>query len=72
MLIMEQRHRRVNPVEQMYAAFPAFLYLNASLGNAMLAPLLDAQDLSKTNEVPYAAQDLGESWYIFLALGSHR
>ena len=42
----------------MYASFPAFLYLNASLGGAMLVPLLEAQG-SLTN-VSYAAQDLGE------------
>ena len=43
----------------MYAAFPAFLYLNASLGGAMLASLLQAQDgLINTS---YAAQDLGEA-----------
>ena len=43
----------------MYAAFPAFLYLNASLGGAMLAPLLEAQD-DWTSSL-YAAQDLGAS-----------
>ncbi|KAH9942459.1 uncharacterized protein BXZ73DRAFT_88030 [Epithele typhae] len=35
--------RRVNPVENMYAAFPTFLYLNASLGAQMLAPLLEVK-----------------------------
>ena len=50
--------RRINPVERMYAAFPAYLYLNASLCGAMLAPLLDAQD-NATN-IPYAAKDLGK------------
>ena len=51
--------RRVNPVEKMYAAFPAYLYLNASLGAGMLAPLLESQD-NLTGQA-YAAQDIGES-----------
>ena len=42
----------------MYAAFPAFLYFNASLGAAMLEPLLIAQD--NLTDLSYAAQDLGE------------
>ena len=50
--------RRVNPVEKMYAAFPAYLYLNASLGAGMLAPLLESQD-NLTGQA-YAAQDIGE------------
>ncbi|KAH9942418.1 uncharacterized protein BXZ73DRAFT_40863 [Epithele typhae] len=35
---------RVNPVDKMYAAFPAFQVLNTSLGAAMLSPLLEAQE----------------------------
>ena len=50
--------RRVSPVERMYAAFPAFIYFNASLGAAMLEPLLIAQD--NLTDLNYAAQDLGE------------
>lgn len=49
--------RRINPVERMYAAFPAYLYLNASLGGGLLAPLLEVQDTLVGQE--YAAQDLG-------------
>ena len=45
-------------MEQLYAAFPAFLYLNASMGGAMLAPLLEVQD--GLSNLSYAAQDLGE------------
>ncbi|TFK83965.1 hypothetical protein K466DRAFT_602413 [Polyporus arcularius HHB13444] len=52
--------QRVNPVERMFAAFPAYLYLNASLGGALLAPLLEAQDI--TSGLPYAAQDIGISY----------
>ncbi|RDX47956.1 hypothetical protein OH76DRAFT_1405499 [Lentinus brumalis] len=51
---------RVNPVESMFAAFPTYLYLNASLGGALLAPLLQSQD----NLVgqAYAAQDIGANY----------
>ncbi|CDO69210.1 hypothetical protein BN946_scf185042.g112 [Trametes cinnabarina] len=35
---------RVSPVERIYAALPALLYVNASLVGPLLAPLLDAQD----------------------------
>ena len=51
------RPRRVNPVETLFAAFPAYLYLNASLGGALLAPLLDSQ--AGLSGQPYAAQDVG-------------
>ncbi|KAH9942534.1 uncharacterized protein BXZ73DRAFT_41320 [Epithele typhae] len=47
---------RINPVERMYASFPAFLYLNASLAGAMLRPLLQSQSQLT---LPYAVQDLG-------------
>lgn len=49
---------RANPVEHIYMAFPAFLYLNASLGGALLVPLLESQPASLSGET-YAAQDLG-------------
>ncbi|KAH9930467.1 uncharacterized protein BXZ73DRAFT_77912 [Epithele typhae] len=48
---------RINLVERMYASFPAFLYLNASLAGAMLQPLLQSQ--SQKTLLPYAVQDLG-------------
>ncbi|KAI0325215.1 DUF1793-domain-containing protein [Cubamyces sp. BRFM 1775] len=51
---------RVNPVERIYAALPALLYVNASLVGPLLAPLLDAQD-SLTN-IPYAAPDIGSAY----------
>ncbi|PCH40679.1 hypothetical protein WOLCODRAFT_70247 [Wolfiporia cocos MD-104 SS10] len=53
--------RRVNPVEQLYAAFPAFLYVNASLGRPLLAALLESQDVA-SNTLPYAAQDIGAAY----------
>ncbi|KAM5534565.1 hypothetical protein V8D89_011769 [Ganoderma adspersum] len=49
--------RRVNPVEHLFASFPMYLYLNASICGALLEPLLELQ-VSRTG-VPYAAQDLG-------------
>lgn len=52
---------RVNPVETLYAAFPIFLYLNASYGKPLLAPLLDYQD-SSLYTLPYAASDLGTQY----------
>ncbi|KAI0367422.1 DUF1793-domain-containing protein [Pilatotrama ljubarskyi] len=53
-------HERVNPVERMYAALPALVYLNASLLGPMLSPLLDAQE--NLTHLPYAAQDLGTAY----------
>ncbi|KAI0353838.1 DUF1793-domain-containing protein [Trametes cingulata] len=50
-------HERVSPVERIFAALPALVYLNASLLGPMLSPLLDAQD--SLTGLPYAAQDLG-------------
>ena len=60
-------HRRINPVEHIYAAFPMLLYLNASLGGGLLQPLLESQD-SLTGQL-FAAQDLGSAYPI--ASGSH-
>ena len=50
-------HRRVNPVEHIYAAFPMFLYLNASIAGSLLLPLLEVQD-GPTGQ-PFAAADIG-------------
>ncbi|KAJ8483511.1 hypothetical protein ONZ51_g4652 [Trametes cubensis] len=50
---------RVNPVERIYAALPALLYVNASLVGPLLRPLLDAQDNLTT---PYAAPDIGTAY----------
>ena len=49
---------RANPVEHIYMAFPALMYLNASLGGALLSPLLASQPASLSGQT-YAAQDLG-------------
>ena len=50
----------MNPVEHIYAAFPMFLFLNASIGGALLQPLLEAQ-ASLTGQ-PFAAMDLGNAY----------
>ncbi|KAJ7917724.1 hypothetical protein B0H13DRAFT_2322076 [Mycena leptocephala] len=50
--------QRVNPTETIYAALPAFMYLNASLTGLLLEPMLRFQNSSEYNN-PYAAPDLG-------------
>ncbi len=52
---------RVNAVETLYAAFPAFLYIDPELGGLLLEPLFRLQaSPNRTN--PYSAPDLGEFW----------
>ncbi len=53
-------HSRVNPVEHIFAAFPAFLYLNASLGGALLEPLLESQ--ASLTDQNFAAMDIGGAY----------
>ncbi|KAI9067371.1 hypothetical protein FKP32DRAFT_1563883 [Trametes sanguinea] len=53
-------HSRIDPVEKMYAALPALLYVNASIMGLLLSPLLDAQD--SITDMPYAARDLGVAY----------
>ena len=55
---MDLHCRRANPVEVIYAAFPTFLYLNASLAGFLLQPLLKYQGPSSYFN-NYAASDLG-------------
>ncbi|EAU93643.2 glutaminase [Coprinopsis cinerea okayama7 len=55
--------KRGNPVETIYAAMPALLYLNPSLLKLLLKPLLMYQSSSKYQN-PYASPDLGND-YIF-------
>ncbi|KAH9072397.1 hypothetical protein EDB83DRAFT_2220684 [Lactarius deliciosus] len=52
---------RVNPVEKMYFAFPAFMYIDPDLGGLLLEPLFRLQGSPKYTN-PYAAQDLGTSY----------
>ena len=48
----------VNPVNVLYAAFPAYLYLNPNLGSYALKPLLHYQSSPVFPQL-YAASDLG-------------
>ncbi|KAK0233866.1 hypothetical protein IW262DRAFT_1505074 [Armillaria fumosa] len=50
--------RRVNPVEILYATFPAYLYFNTTWAGYLLEPLLRYQQSSQYIET-YAAPDLG-------------
>ncbi|KAF9444145.1 hypothetical protein P691DRAFT_736930 [Macrolepiota fuliginosa MF-IS2] len=53
---------RANPVEVIYGAFPALLYLNASsFARDLLVPLLDFQS-SSLYKNPYASPDLGTGY----------
>jgi hypothetical protein len=49
---------RVNAVETLYAAFPAFMYIDPKLGGLLLEPLFRLQ-VSPKYTIPYAAPDLG-------------
>ncbi|KAJ7254983.1 hypothetical protein B0H12DRAFT_545654 [Mycena haematopus] len=50
--------QRVNPTEAIYAALPAFMYLNPNITGALLEPLLEYQNSSSYTNA-YAAPDLG-------------
>jgi hypothetical protein len=50
---------RVNAVETLYAAFPALMYIDPSLGAPLLEPLFRLQAFP--NYIGYAAADLGAS-----------
>ncbi|KAF8995301.1 hypothetical protein BDQ17DRAFT_1430456 [Cyathus striatus] len=52
---------RVNPVEVIYAAFPAILYFNSTLAGSLLEPLLEYQTSSDYKNA-YAAPDLGNAY----------
>ena len=54
-------------MEHIYAAFPMFLYLNASIAGALLQPLLETQQ-SLTGQL-FAAADIGNAYPV--ASGSH-
>ncbi|KAH9063198.1 hypothetical protein EDB87DRAFT_1681625 [Lactarius vividus] len=49
---------RVNAVETLYSAFPAFMYIDPTLGRPLLEPLFQLQ-ASPNHTIPYAAADLG-------------
>ncbi|KAF9259183.1 DUF1793-domain-containing protein [Marasmius fiardii PR-910] len=52
---------RVNPVETLYAAYPAFLYLNATWGRYLLEPLMRYES-SSLYTASYAALDIGPAF----------
>jgi hypothetical protein len=52
---------RVNAVETLYSAFPAFMYIDPTLGRFLLEPLLQLQ-ASPGYTISYAATDLGSSY----------
>ena len=51
---------RVTAVETLYAAFPALMYIDPSLGGPLLEPLFRLQG-SHGYTVKYAAADIGAS-----------
>jgi hypothetical protein len=53
--------RRTNPVEQLYAAWPAIMYLNATYGSYILEPMLKYQSTANGLASSYPAPDLGGS-----------
>jgi hypothetical protein len=52
---------RVNPVETLYSAFPAFMFIDPTLGRPLLEPLFQLQ-ASPNYTIPFAATDLGSSY----------
>ncbi|KAK7045344.1 hypothetical protein VNI00_007593 [Paramarasmius palmivorus] len=54
---------RVNPVEIIYASFPAYLYINATWCRYLLEPLFEYQK-SSLYTINYAAPDLGVNYPI--------
>ncbi|KAH9968155.1 DUF1793-domain-containing protein [Russula dissimulans] len=52
---------RVNAVETLYAAFPALMYIDPSLGALLLEPLFRLQ-ASPNYSIPFAAADLGSNY----------
>ena len=48
----------VSPVDALYEAFPAFMFIDPSLGEYLLEPLLRFQNEAEYS-LPYAAQNLG-------------
>ena len=51
----------MNPVDVLYAAMPAYLYLWPDLLGYLLSPLLEYQESSQYTN-PYAAQDIGPAY----------
>ncbi|CAA7266367.1 unnamed protein product [Cyclocybe aegerita] len=53
--------RRINPIEVLFAALPAFLYFNATLVRYLLDPLLDCS-ISSNPVNGYAPADIGSTY----------
>ena len=51
----------MNTVDTLYAALPAFLYLNPEIIGGLLSPLLEFQD-SSAYALSYAARNIGSSY----------
>ena len=51
----------MNTVDTLYAALPAFLYLNPEIVGYLLSPLLEYQD-SSAYTLSYAARNIGSSY----------
>ena len=51
----------MNTVDSLYAAMPAFLYLNPEIVGYLLSPLLEYQD-SSVYTLSYAARNIGSSY----------
>jgi Domain of unknown function (DUF4965) len=52
---------RVNAVETLYSAFPAFMFIDPGLGALLLEPLFRVQASSFDGSTQYADEDLGTS-----------
>ncbi|KAN0136895.1 protein of unknown function (DUF1793) domain containing protein [Lactarius tabidus] len=52
---------RVNAVETLYSAFPAFMYIDPTLGRPLLEPLFQLQ-ASPNYTIQFAAADLGSNY----------
>ncbi|KAH9063195.1 hypothetical protein EDB87DRAFT_1558516 [Lactarius vividus] len=57
----QSKTNRVNAVETLYSAFPAFMYIDPTLGRPLLEPLFQLQ-ASPNYTIPYAAADLGSGY----------
>ncbi|KAH9027085.1 hypothetical protein EDB85DRAFT_1868559 [Lactarius pseudohatsudake] len=66
---MPLERNRVNPVETLYSAFPAFMYIDPDLGGLLLEPLFRLQASPKYTN-PYAAPDLAEEWKVCASLAA--
>ncbi|KAH9171799.1 hypothetical protein EDB89DRAFT_2175033, partial [Lactarius sanguifluus] len=57
----QSKTNRVNAVDTLYSAFPAFMFIDPTLGRPLLEPLFQLQ-ASPNYTIGYAAADLGPSY----------